>query len=367
MENPGGTRTNAEQQRFDDAGQAARWQDVYDHAPCGHHSLDADGLVVQINDTELGWIGRRRQDVAGKVHFRTLLAAGSRGAFDEHFRKLKGHGGMLDLEVELAGREGAALPALIHAAAIQDGDGNFMGARAVVYSMAGRKKLEHDLMEHARRISDLSHRLVQLKEEEMRRLAGELHEQCSPNLAALKIHFRMLAELLPEPVDAKVRQLLEDTSLLLSETTASVRQVCAELRPAVLDYAGLWKALENYAMNFSQRTGIAVQLTVDVSELKFTKAMETMLFRIAQEALTNCDKHAKARKVVIAFARHGQEVVLTISDDGAGFDPGALGKNGRDTGIGLLTMRDRAEFVGGRFSLDTAPGRGTSIKVQLPV
>lgn len=344
----------------------AGWGELYDNAPCGHHTLDADGLLLEINDTELGWIGRREEDIAGKTHFRSLLAPGSRTEFDEHFLALKRQGGLLALEVELLTRDGAALPALINTMPVRDAQGNFLGARAVVYNMAVRKKLEQELMDHANRISELSHRLVQLKEEEMKRLAGELHEQCSPNLAALKINFKMLAELLPERVDGKVKQLLEDTSLLLAETTASIRQVCAELRPAVLDYAGLWKALESYAMNFSQRTGVAVQLTVDVSELKFTKNIETMLFRIAQEALTNCDKHAGAKKVVIAFARHGQEVVLTISDDGAGFDQSELGKNGRD-GIGLLTMRDRAEFVGGRFSVDAAPGRGTSIKVQIPV
>lgn len=367
MGNPYDTQPNSGERGTDNARPDATWKDLYDRAPCGHHSLDADGLVLEINDTELGWIGYRRQDVAGKMPFQLLLAPRSRASFDEHFRSLRDQGGLHELEADLVTKEGAVLPAFINAMSIRDEQGSFLGVRAVVYNMGGRKKLEQELMDHATRISDLSHRLVQLKEEEMKRLAGELHEQCSPNLAALKINFKMLAELLPERVDGKVRKLLEDISLLLAETTASIRQVCAELRPAVLDYAGLWKALESYAMNFSQRTGIAVQLTVDVTELKFTKNIETMLFRIAQEALTNCDKHAKAKKVVIAFARHGQEVVLTISDDGIGFDPGDLGKNGRDTGIGLLTMRDRAEFVGGRFSLDTAPGRGTSIKVQLPV
>jgi len=351
----------------DERWEGERWRDLYNNAPCGYHSLDADGLIVEINDTELSWLGYRRQQVAGKMRFQSLLTPDCKAAFDGHFEKLRTHGTMVDVEVELTTRDGGRFPALINATAVRDGEGRFVTARAVVYNMTERKKLERELIDHAGRISDLSHRLVQLKEEEMRRLASELHEQCSPNLAALKINFKMLAELLPDRPDGKVRQLLEDTSLLLAETTASVRQVCADLRPAVLDYAGLWKALESYAKNFSQRTGIAVHLAVDVGELKFTKNIETMLFRIAQEALTNCDKHAQASNVNITFARSGQAVVLTISDDGIGFDPAALGTDRRDTGIGLLTMRDRAEFVGGRFSLDTAPGRGTSIKVEISV
>lgn len=343
-----------------------RWKDLFNNAPCGYHSLDRDGMVVEINDTELAWIGFQRQEIVGKMEFQSLLSPKSKAVFDENFQKFKREGWMQDLEVELVGRDGTILPALISATAVKDDDGNYLMSRTMVYNMTERKKLEQDLIDHANRISDLSHRLVQLREEEMKRLSSELHEQCSPNLAALKINFKMLAELLPEQSDSKISQLLKDTSILLSETTSSIRQVCAELRPAVLDYAGLWKALESYALNFSQRTGIAVQLAVDVGELKFTKNMETMLFRIAQEALTNCDKHAKAKKILITFARHEQAVVLTVRDDGIGFDPRELGKNGRDVGLGLLNMRDRAEFVGGRFSLDTFPGRGTCIKVELP-
>lgn len=344
-----------------------RWRDLYNNAPCGYHSLDREGMFVEINDTELGWIGYVREEVVGKMQFRSLLAPKGQAVFDENFERFKREGGMRDLELELAHKNGTVLPVLISATMVRDDEGNFLMSRTMVYNMTERKKLEQELIDHANRISDLSQRLVQLKEEEMKRLSSELHEQCSPNLAALRINFKMLAELLPERGDGKISELLKDTSLLLSETTTAIRQVCAELRPAVLDYAGLWKALESYALNFSQRTGIAVQFSINSGELKFTKNIETMLFRIAQEALTNCDKHAKAKKIIITFGIHEQAAVLTIRDDGVGFDPGGLGRDGRDVGLGLLTMRDRAEFVGGKFSLDASPGCGTCIKVELPV
>jgi len=344
-----------------------RWKDLYNNAPCGYHSLDKDGWFVEINDTELKWLGYEREEVVGKIQFHSLLAPRSRSVFDENFRKFKEDGLMRDLEVEVAGRDGSLLPVLLSATVVRDEDGNFLMSRTIVYNMTERKKLEQELIDHTTRLRDLSQRLVQLKEEEMKRLSSELHEQCSPNLAALKINFKMLAELLPQEADEKISQLLKDTSQLLSETTASIRQVCAELRPSVLDYAGLWKALENYALNFTRRTGIAVHFSVNAGDLKFSKNIETMLFRIAQEALTNCDKHAKAKQIHISFERHGQAAVLTIRDDGVGFDPAALGRNGRDVGLGLLTMRDRAEFVSGRLILDTAPGRGTCIQVELPL
>lgn len=322
--------------------------------------------MVEVNDTELKWLGYRREEVVGQMRFQALLAPNSRGVFDENFRRCKEEGRMRDLEVELAGKDGVILPVLLSATVVRDDDGNFLMSRTMVYNMTERKKLEQELIDNTSRISDLSQRLVQLKEEEMKRLSSELHEQCSPNLAALKINFKMLAELLPQQGDEKISQLLKDTAQLLSETTTSIREVCAELRPAVLDYAGLWKALESYALKFTRRTGIAVQFSVNAGDLKFTKNIETMLFRIAQEALTNCDKHANARKILITFDRLEHAAVLTIRDDGVGFDPGALGKNGRDVGLGLLTMRDRAEFVGGRFSLEAVPGSGTCIKVELP-
>lgn len=229
-----------------------------------------------------------------------------------------------------------------------------------------RKKHQQQQAEHSERIEELSRRLVQLQEAEMKRLSGELHERCSPNLSALKINFRLLADSLSVRAKKEVRQLLEDSSLLLSDTMSAIREICAELRPAALDYAGLWPALDGYTRHFSRRTGIAVQFAGERVELNCTQDVEFKLFRIVQEALTNCAKHAHARTVRITFSRIDEKVILTVGDDGVGFDVDELGKEGREVGLGLITMRERAEFSGGKFTLEASPGHGTCIRVELP-
>jgi signal transduction histidine kinase len=132
------------------------------------------------------------------------------------------------------------------------------------------------------------------------------------------------------------------------------------LRPAVLDDAGLLPALTAYAQQFTQRSGIVVQLHTDGATAPLSPAVQSSLFRIVQEALTNCVKHAKATHVTIELSTGGaQQVSLTVADDGIGFDADSQ----ISRGLGLLTMRERAEFMGGRFTLTSKPGHGTRITV----
>jgi signal transduction histidine kinase len=158
---------------------------------------------------------------------------------------------------------------------------------------------------------------------------------------------------------------LADARALLADATAAIRNVCADLRPATLDYVGLNQALKEYAERFSRRNGVAVYVSGTDPGQRLAAETETMLFRIAQEALANCAKHANATSISIELIHAGEQAVLTISDNGAGFDPGALGQSGHKAGLGLLTMRERAEFAGGIFSLESQPGKGTRIRVEM--
>lgn len=229
------------------------------------------------------------------------------------------------------------------------------------------RERDRRLAENVAHVRELSHKLVNLKEEEMRRISGELHDRCSPNLSALKIYFSLLRNSLPAQVDQETAQLLENISAILSDTTDAIREVCADLRPAVLDYAGLWPAIEAVTRNFRQRTGIEIELENSAGELRFAQNIEIRLFRLVQEALTNCAKHSGAQTVHISLSRRGDSTLLKICDDGVGFDPDELGKNGGGVGLGLITMREGIEFAGGKFRLDTALGKGTCIEVELPV
>src|SRR4051812_2141510 len=209
----------------------------------------------------------------------------------------------------------------------------------------------------------MASRLVDVQEAERRQLSTELHDRTSPQLAAIQINLKMLGHLLRDRESEDIAALLDDTVHLIGETTAGIREISSDLRPAVLDDGGLLPALAAYTQQFSQRTGIQVALDTGAAPVTPpAAAVQSSLFRIVQEALTNCVKHAQATTVTIRLgvAASG-ELTLLIADDGVGFD---LDEQST-TGLGLLTMKERAEFLGGHFAIRSRRGEGTQIMVRL--
>ena len=237
---------------------------------------------------------------------------------------------------------------------------------AVLRDITERKREEANLAEHAARLRALSRRLVEAQEVERRHLARELHDQVGQNLTALNINLSILRSQLSSGPAATSVSRLDDSLRLVDETVARIRDVMAELRPAVLDDYGLLAALRWYAGRFSERTGIVTQVHGADLMPYLPAAVETALFRIAQEALTNVTKHAQAKLVTIALETPDRATRLIIADDGFGFTPTEPRQAGEHRSLGLDSMRERAEAVGGRLAVESAPGKGTRVIVEVP-
>lgn len=247
---------------------------------------------------------------------------------------------------------------------VSDASGRVYKLYGIVQDITERKRLELERIAHVTRLAELSRHLVDSEERERRQLASALHDRASPNLAALQITFSNLAGALPASVLAELEPLLDDAAALLADTAAGIREICTNLRPATLDYAGLVPAVQEYADQFARRTGLGVTTVSPSAALPLAPELQTLMFRIVQEALTNCAKHAHARNVRIRLASTGNGVSLSISDDGLGFEPTQLGRPGAAPGLGLITMKERTEFAGGRFFVRSRPGAGTEIEVR---
>lgn len=232
------------------------------------------------------------------------------------------------------------------------------------HDISERKKLEQERVDYLKRQEEASRHLVAAQEDARRRFSAELHDRTSPNLAAIDINLDVIVGDLSQEHLLALSGRLEDTRALIADTAAGIRDICAELRPPLLDYAGLPAALEGYVLQFAKRTGITVQFNCADHEARYPPEMESLLFRIFQEALTNCAKHAKATRVRVALENAGAPIVLSIADNGVGFDPARLGKAGA-IGLGMLNMREMTEVAGGRFTIESAPGQGTSIAVEI--
>jgi PAS domain S-box-containing protein len=206
----------------------------------------------------------------------------------------------------------------------------------------------------------LSRRLVQAEENERRRIARELHDRVGQNLSALNINLDILLGRLGE---GALRRRLEDSLKLVDATLQSIENVMADLRPALLDEYGLAAALAWYGEEYSQRTGIRVGVTAAEASRGLAPETAVALFRIAQEALNNAAKHSSATTIEVGLEESEGELVLSVRDDGRGFDPAAAPR-GR---WGMTTMRERAEAAGGRLVVDSAPGAGTIVRAAVPL
>lgn len=225
-----------------------------------------------------------------------------------------------------------------------------------VQEVADERKSEQE------RIAKLiTHSILQAQENERKRISRELHDGIGQALYSASIQLDVAAELLSQGQDAGAT--LKRLQQHVRRTIEEVRHLSAELRPSVLDDMGLLSALRNYVQEFGHKFGIQVNFSYKGDKSRLPAAMETALYRIVQEALTNAAKYAKSERVDIDLIHEPAGVTLAIQDYGVGFD--AAKQAGR--GVGLYSMEERASILGGSFRVESAPGAGTRIMVAMPL
>ncbi|HEY4393391.1 MAG TPA: PAS domain-containing sensor histidine kinase, partial [Polyangia bacterium] len=208
----------------------------------------------------------------------------------------------------------------------------------------------------------LARRLSEIREEERRTIARELHDQVGQALTALKLDLAgVRSQMAAGAGDGVARLATMDA--LLDETLETTRRISAMLRPAILDDLGLVAAIRWQAAEFTQRTGVPCETRVPEGEAALPPAVALALFRILQEALTNVARHAEAHQVVVELLREQEAAALVISDDGRGL---AAAEAGGSQSLGLMGMRERAAALGGEIEISGAPGRGTIVRARIP-
>jgi PAS domain S-box-containing protein len=275
------------------------------------------------------------------------------------------HGGAMLLAMELdeswRGEDavrncftGDTVPLDINAFALGSGEDRMW---AVVAHDVRRRKRDQE------RLQALAAQLLNVQEEERRRIARDLHDDITQKLAMLGIEFGLAqrevaaAGKLGEDRLARIQQQI----LQLSE---DVRQISHQLHPSVLEHSGLAPALEAFAREISKQTSIAVHVTARNVPDQLPRPVSTALYRIAQEALLNMAKHARATAAAVTLSFEDGALRLTIIDNGAGFDAAAQETN---PGIGMVSMRERTRLIDGRLTVDSEPGEGTRVQVDVPL
>lgn len=216
------------------------------------------------------------------------------------------------------------------------------------------------LIEHAR-LYEESRELSVV--DERNRLARELHDAMTQTLFSLRLTLEAAAAAVADD-QARAAAELSSARALVDSAFAELRALIYELRPPALERDGLGEALRKHAGVVGRAHGLAVTVTAEGDDAGLAPAVEQALFRIAQEALSNAVRHASASKVEVAVVTAPDRVVLTVADDGAGFDPAA--RTARSRRLGLTSMRERAAAAGGSLAVESAPGRGTTVRAEVP-
>jgi signal transduction histidine kinase len=254
--------------------------------------------------------------------------------------------------------------------------GEFLGYAGSLLDVTERKRAEEqlrttnaalaeELEEHTRaekEIQGLTARLINAQEEERTRLARELHDDLSQQIAALSIATSNLKADIPEE-QAGARAQSDRLQQNLAGLAEGIRRLSHELHPAVLEHAGLAAALRAYCSEFSSLTGVRVALEVEGSFGGVLSAVSLCIYRIVQEALQNVAKHARVTDASVQLRRSPEILSLSIADLGAGMAPD---RTGAAAGLGLVSIKERTRLVNGTVQIRSMPNRGTTITVKIP-
>jgi PAS domain S-box-containing protein len=249
----------------------------------------------------------------------------------------------------------------VHYRPLLDPDGTVVGAISVAVDVTDLERVERDRRH-------LLGQLITAQEEERRRLAGDLHDDAIQSLTAARMHLSVLHHQLerldgvPEGVAAALAHARDN----LEQGLAAARTFLFDLRPPLLDSAGLEPALRQQLAKLAERTGCKTEVTWLLEE-RLDADLETVAFRVVQEALANVARHADATTVWVQAERDGSDVVLQVADDGVGFDPPAARERAAATGhLGLRSMAERIQTAGGSLEITSEPGGGTRVVLRLP-
>ncbi len=358
---------------------AAQVQDLYNNAPAGYHSLDANGMFVQINDTELRWLGYTREEVIGKKYILECISPATRHVFAHNFPIFKQQGWIKGLEFELVRKDGSTFPVLIDATAIFDDQGRFVHSRSTVYDMTERKQADdalHIAWQKEHELSELKSRFVSMASHEFRTpLAAIL-----ATTETLTIYRNRMDEAQIDARLDKIRQQVMHMKEIMEDVLqlARIQAGRMEFKPMIEDLDALCREIvEEYEVQIHQPG----RITYLCPQHPVLAAIDPRLMRqIISNLISNALKYsADLSPVHVTLQREAQQVVLTITDQGIGIPPNDLKRlfdpfhratnvgNIAGTGLGLSIAHQAIEMHHGTIHITSEIDTGTTITVAIPL
>ena len=399
---------NAELQRARVDVEAAleRYTELYDFAPVGYFSVDRQGLVQEVNLAGAAMLGMARSRILQR-RLRGFVSPTSRPAVDAFLETVFARPGKQACEALLMTATGTAFWADLQAsselmpnsgrnwcrlavsdiaalkrgemaqrrvealaAANQEADREIARRRAVEALLRGSEQTQRELLAESQRLHvqlrHLTHQILLTQEEERRRISRQLHDEISQILVGINVQLDALAVVAAiEP--GTLRRRIARARRQVGKSIDVVHRFARELRPSLLDDLGLIPALRSLVKEQAGRKGLRVHLDAFAGVESMESIHRTMLYRVAQEALTNVVRHAHARRATVRIQQIPDAVRLEIHDDGKSFPAERILSARLGGHLGLVGMRERVEMLGGRLTIESAPGKGTTVRADIPL
>jgi PAS domain S-box-containing protein len=329
-----------------------RYTDLYDFAPVGYLTLAPSGLILEINLTGAKMLGEKRPEIIGRF-FLNYLDPRHSELLRRHLREAFRKKSRISDELSIKRKKSTARDILL-VSVVSEEHGV---CRSIMTDVSQRKQMIQKL-----RVLTAELRTVEARER--RNLANELHDNLSQIMAVANIK---LSQFPRNGMDDSQAQILLEVNNLLEKAMKSMHALAFRLNPPELDHFGLSAALQKLAEEFKNQYDFEVRLVDAAREKLLPKELNLILYRTVRELLMNAVKHAQVRTAEVVTRRIGNQVLVTVSDKGKGFDNGVLANGLHAKGFGLFSIKDQFDHLGGSMAIYTCPNGGTQVTVALPL
>jgi PAS domain S-box-containing protein len=350
---------------------------ILENSPTIIFLKDPKGRYLHINRQFARLFGFKRGQILGKTDF-DLFPRQQAAVFRANDRKVLRAGVALGFEESARYQDGVHV-SIVSKFPLRDTSGEIYALCGIATDITDRKRTWEALRqsdEHHRRLLNearvmqenlrsLSNQILHVQEEERKHISRELHDDLGQSLTAISV---TLAALKTDGTgdESVMRQRLARAQQILQEASETVHRFARELRPALLDELGLIPTLRSCLNSFSERTGMRVTFRGNAVAEQLSSEQKTVLFRVAQESLTNVAKHARATRVRLDLREVKGGICMEVADNGRSFSPTAVNRRNGNDRLGLLGMQERVRLVNGSFAVQPRPGKGTSVRVAIP-
>lgn len=326
---------------------------------------DEQGVWTYVNSRFSEMLGYSREEMVGRSVIDFLSETDQMIYKGEVARRRRGE--RESYEIPWLKKDNKKVFTLVSPNPILDERGRYKGSFAVVTSIAERKKTEEALKQSARQLRYLSSQLLTAQETERKRISRELHDELGQALMVMKLRFNFIEKNLHKD-QTDLKRECEQGLQYIDQVIENVRRLSRDLSPSILEDFGLSATLRWLINNFAKSHRIKVDLEMIALDSLLPQDSHVIVYRIIQEALTNAGKHSAASRVSIAISKENGRVLLVVEDDGTGFDADeVISGNPAEKGLGLETMKGRAQMIGGVLDIKSQPGRGTRLTLSIPI